>query len=688
MSEDLLDWISRQGQVSGDARQELVRAGRRHGWSMQKFASMICGEPMLHKELVNSCTPFEIAVLGRAWRMDFGAPAPQQSEAPRRPHDPRTTHLKERQHYRGGHDHMYELDDYDPADEVPQEQEYRNGINGRESRNMRKAWADSDPIYLEQDRMAPLYPQAQVEPSRRQAAVGDRNSRAAPRSEDRAAPRAERQVAPKAQAWADSDYVEQNRMHSGGEPSRRQAAVGDRNSWLTPGSEDWAAPRAERQVAPNAEALADSDYLEQDRMASLYPPAQPSSGEPSGRQAAVGGRNFRSAPSSEDWAAPRAERRVAPKAEVWAEPIVRAPSAAHHENGHARPDRRPCERREVAFEEDAASLSGHPRQQMDLVDLRGAYAIAASPDGSSVYVAGRDGLLCFAMPGFQLCASASYEGPADPPGYADVAAGNGFVVCADINGNLYRHDAVTCELQAKRAYQPSVMEHSQRVVASNLQRFSAAIVGLEGGFGGASRLAVGPDAVYLGGRDGVITAYSAGSLNITARSRLQEGPLSTPIGVRSLFLAPATQRLYCSVLSSVHVLATPSMREVSRLRGGPRVPVFGNVSCAVESSSGKLAFVADVGGPSIHVWDTSTWQWLARVELSEDGGPACQLAVDHTDTMLYVATRCSRFLAFDCSRRRPQCREEGAGGGPMVVLPPPANQLVVLAEGRLQARPH
>lgn len=589
---------------------------------------------MLHKELVNSCTPFEIAVLGRAWRMDFGAPAPQQSTPPRRPYDPRTTHLKERQHYQGGHHHMYELDDYDPADEVPQEQEYRNGVDGRECRNLRKDWAESDPIYLEPKRMAPSYPPAQGDPSRRQAAVGDRNSQAATRPEDRAAPRAEGRLAPNRAAWADNDSLQQNRM------------------------------------APHRS------------------PAQQTSGEPSGRQVAVEDRNFRSAPSSEELAAPRAKRLGAPKAEAWVEPIVRAPGVSHHENGHAHQDSRPGERREVAFEHEAASLSGYPRQQMDQVDLRAAYAIAASPDGSLVYVAGRDGLFCFAVPGFQLCALASYEGPADPPGYADVAAGNGFVVCADVNGNLYRHDAATCELQAERAYQPSVMEHSQRVVASNLQRFSAPIVGLEGGFGGASRLAVGPDAVYLGGRDGVITAYSAGSLNIIARSRLQEGPLSTPIGVRSLFLAPATQRLYCSVLSSVHVLATPSMREVSRLRGGPRVPVFGNVSCAVESSSGKLAFVADVGGPSIHVWDTSTWQWLARVELSEDGGPACQLAVDHTDTMLYVATRCSRFLAFDCSRRRPQCRAEGAGGGPMVVLPPPANQLVVLAEGRLQARPH
>lgn len=62
---------------------------------------------------------------------------------------------------------------------------------------------------------------------------------------------------------------------------------------------------------------------------------------------------------------------------------------------------------------------------------------------------------------------------------------------------------------------------------------------------------------------------------MTGRCRLHEGP--TPIGVRAVVLS-SYQRLYCAVLSSVHVLAVPGMYELARLRGGIRVPVFGSVS--------------------------------------------------------------------------------------------------------------
>eukprot|EP00931_Biecheleriopsis_adriatica_P074439 TRINITY_DN48492_c0_g1_i1.p1 TRINITY_DN48492_c0_g1~~TRINITY_DN48492_c0_g1_i1.p1 ORF type:complete len:523 (-),score=82.74 TRINITY_DN48492_c0_g1_i1:115-1557(-) len=479
---------------------------------MRAFGAMICGDPMQHKELVNSCSPFEIAVLGRAWRMDFGAPSAQQEQRPVA--TSRESHLQERRRYVGGHDHMYLLDGYTPAGDAGQ-QDDANGIDVRKH-GPRVAWGEAS------------------------EANGDR---------------------PVQQAAT-------------GQPLQRED---------------------------------DQEASERDLGAGIRRPAE------------VASRRY---------------------------------------------------------------------QQEEEVDLSGATAIAASPDGLAVFVAGRRGLMRFDLPELRLAAVVSYSGPANPEGYADLSAGDGFVVCADVDGNLYRHDAETCELQIKRAYQPSVMENSQRIVASQLQRFSAAIVGLEGGFGGASRLAVGQGAVYLGGRDGVVTSYAAGSLNLTARSRLQEGPASTPIGVRSLFLSPRSQRLYCCVLSSVHVLATPAMQEVARLRGGPRVPVFGCVGAAIEEHDGKFVFVADVGGPSIHVWDTSTWQWVARVELAAGGGPACQLAVAPSDTVLYAATECNRFMAFDYSRRSPLCIEEGAGGGPMVVLPPPTDQLVVLTNGRLRMRSH
>eukprot|EP00434_Breviolum_minutum_P043287 symbB.v1.2.038579.t1/scaffold6063.1/size21276/1 len=234
-------------------------------------------------------------------------------------------------------------------------------------------------------------------------------------------------------------------------------------------------------------------------------------------------------------------------------------------------------------------------------------AVAIVASAGAIFVAGRGGLKRFDLPDLQLMASEPYAGTADPPGYADLAAGPGFIVCVDLDGCVFRYDATTCELQAKRAYQPSVMEHSQRIVACQLEKSSKPIIGLEGGVGGASRLAAS--------RDGVVTSYAAGTLSLAGRCRLQEGPANAALGIRAVFLS-AYQRLYCAVLSSVYVLATPAMYQLARLRGGPRVPVFGSVSAVVESNAGDVAFVADVGGPSIHVWSTKSWQWLARVELS------------------------------------------------------------------------
>ncbi|CAJ1342717.1 unnamed protein product, partial [Effrenium voratum] len=314
-----------------------------------------------------------------------------------------------------------------------------------------------------------------------------------------------------------------------------------------------------------------------------------------------------------------------------------------------------------------------PRARVDLSD---ACAVAASYDGTAVYVAGRSGLKRFDLPDLQLTASAPYKGTAEPAGYADVAAGDGFVVCVDLDGCVFRFSKM-CELQAKRAYQPSVVKHSQRLVASQLERSAVPVLGLEGGFGGASRLAASSGFVYLGGCDGVVTTYAAGTLSLTSRCRLGTA------GIRALFLS-AYQRLYCAELSSVHVLALPGMYELARLRGGPRVPVFGSISAVVESSAGDYAFVADVGGPAIHLWSTKTWQWLARAELPQGGGPARHLAAAPQSQVLYASTDARQLLAFDVSRLPPVCISEGPEGGPMAVL----EGLVVLSQGALRLNKH
>ena len=53
-----------------------------------------------------------------------------------------------------------------------------------------------------------------------------------------------------------------------------------------------------------------------------------------------------------------------------------------------------------------------------------------------------------------------------------------------------------------------MVEHSQRLVASQLERLAKPIVGLEET--GANRLAANGSKVFLGGKDGVVTSYSAG----------------------------------------------------------------------------------------------------------------------------------------------------------------------------------
>ncbi|CAJ1373280.1 unnamed protein product, partial [Effrenium voratum] len=447
----------RQAQITGDARQDLVRAARRNGWEMQSFAEIVCGEPPLHRDLVDVCSPFELAVLTRAWRMDFGAPSPRK-ELRRRPaerHQADREHLQERQHYIGGHSHMYMLDDYVAADEECQ--------NRHDVKVVREAWSDDNRFHREDERPVVVY----------------------------------------------SDWKDQ---------ARSRCTCG-------------------------ATFLPDSRFCRH-----------------------CGRRRYEQVRYEADGEGSP----MSPVKDL--ERDVRPATDGRREGG-----------RSLAKETlDRPS----PRARVDLSD---ACAVAASYDGTAVYVAGRSGLKRFDLPDLQLTASAPYKGTAEPAGYADVAAGDGFVVCVDLDGCVFRFSKM-CELQAKRAYQPSVVKHSQRLVASQLERSAVPVLGLEGGFGGASRLAASSGFVYLGGCDGVVTTYAAGTLSLTSRCRLGTA------GIRALFLS-AYQRLYCAELSSVHVLALPGMYELARLRGGPRVPVFGSISAVVESSAGDYAFVADVGGP-------------------------------------------------------------------------------------------
>lgn len=307
---------------------------------------------------------------------------------------------------------------------------------------------------------------------------------------------------------------------------------------------------------------------------------------------------------------------------------------------------------------------------------------AISADGAKLYVAGQGGLALFEVPSLELLALSPYSGRARSPGYADVALGAFGVFCLDLDGTIFEHDGETLDILAKRTYQPTVMEMSQRIVGGQLRRSSEAITGLEGGFGGAKRIAVGGDRVYVGGRDGVVTCCR-GNLDVSSRSRLTDS--TQALGIRVVYLAPST-RLYCGVQSTLHVLSTPHLHSLAKLRGGPGVPVFGNVCSAVESQDGRLAFSGDQRGPSIHIWDTACWHWLSRVELPDGGGPACYLAVLPGDTLLCAATECGRFMAFNMERMPPVCVEDGSGGGPLSSSPAWPWSLAVLSDGRIAVR--
>lgn len=320
-----------------------------------------------------------------------------------------------------------------------------------------------------------------------------------------------------------------------------------------------------------------------------------------------------------------------------------------------------------------------------LISISSPCAIAISVDGGSVYVVGREGLVRYRLPSFEQLSDAAYAGRhTTAPGYSDVVAGPDSIVCADLEGTLYDHDPSTCELRLERPYQPSVVESGQRLVASRVQSFKRPIVGLHGGFGGAARLVLSREAVYLGGRDGVVTVYTLNNLNVIARTRLSEGP--EPPGIRVLHLGASSQRLYCGALSTVHALSTPSLAVEAKLYGGPRVPIFGRVCGIVEGVGGHLLFTSDTGGPSIHLWDTARWEWLCRVELAQGGGAACYLAATFGHeagrdvSHLLAATDTGRLLAFRLGRLPPLLIEEGGGGGPMATSPMSPDLVVILEQ--------
>lgn len=388
----------------------------------------------------------------------------------------------------------------------------------------------------------------------------------------------------------------------------------------------------------------------------------------------------------------------------WARPAagIRPGHAAHRvEAQYRQPDWQPVARDvELAVDENGSS-NGHASVHEDMheaavheraqtptkrrphsaADLSGAHAIATSPDEAAVFVVGRDGIMQFRVPSLEFVVSVPYAGSASA-GYADVAVGKDRVLCVDLKGTLFEHDRSSCKLRRQRPYQPSVVETLQQLVSGRVQRKSVPLIGLEGGLGGASRLAIHGDVAFLGGLDGVVTTYQLGSLSVVARAQLSEGPHA--LGVRSLYFAPST-RLYCCVSSTVHVLErSPLLQSVAKLRGGPRIPVFGSFCSATETHDGRYAFTSDVGGPAVHMWDTRSWSWLARVELGSNGGAGRHIVVSSDDRVLYVATEWGRFLAFGLMSVPPQCLEDGGQGGPLAGIF--KSGVVVLSQKKLHVR--
>merc|ERR1712203_1044334 len=98
------------------------------------------------------------------------------------------------------------------------------------------------------------------------------------------------------------------------------------------------------------------------------------------------------------------------------------------------------------------------------------------------------------------------------------------------------------------------------------------------------------------------------------------------------------------------------------------MPVSANISCVAETHDGRLVVTGHIGKDAAgHLWSTDpTWQWLGRLECRSFGDFNCtHLLISSDDSVLYTSTDCGRFLAYDLSRRQPQCIEDGGGGGPL-----------------------
>lgn len=706
---NLLEWFSRLGQISGDSRQELVHAAQRHGWDVESFGRFVegsSGDVHNCKQLREVLKPREVAGVIRAFRQDFCAKPGTAA-----------TSVAAARHHAAGYASRAEQPDPSSASTqalVP--------VAAPVSAGSPYAWAEFDA------------PQVQaVREAARQAPAAKPNG-AALRSEPLSKgvdvqcddgvgkahrpPQGVRRYAVgsevpkiehgKAGNRVDAEYPEIAVMHerrhyagaecleSEAEDAREVGRYPERRHMDEPGSDLCFVTRPPAEPKPPADWEAERRHFDQDgrlvaweeRGRPVRPPTGDAVGEAYGQVplAEAQGADIRPQRRHYDvpgnvWPKPRAEEQAL---------AVDTRQSVGKTGRQRRDTRNSCPEDDLPYPV-ATSVYDQSGEQSVIV---GAYAMAVSPDGTSVYVAGTGSLARFDAASVQLraqvpCAGGRRMAAGHATGYADVAATENCVVCVGLDGTLYIHDPVTCTLLAERAYEPTVFESTQRIVAGSLRTTKSGITGLEGGFGGASRIAVSGDAIFVGGKDGVVTALATGNLNTLARTQLSEGPQA--IGVRFVCLAPSQQRVYAGVLSALHVL-TPDLQSIAKLRGSSKAPVFGSFSCAAESPDGRLLFAADTKGPSIHVWDTESWQWLSRVDLAggqwrqAGGGAAIHLVVSLDSRLLYASTEWGRFLAFDASSLPPRCVEEGGGGGALAVGSEYPEYAYVLTQGRVVLR--
>lgn len=686
MSRTLEEWFSRLGQVSGDSRQELQGAARKHCWDMEYFGTKIAGDSGDTRQLLEVVGPKDVAKVLRAWRNDFGSRVPTASPVERAPMSSPLPKQQQRQqpvsevfdvrdapqagidelrkdgfgNCRNSNGHVYRTGGVSEAlrsNDFSGVEDYESQRSGYQ--RGRRHFAHSPIVDSLPNSSPPIsheVPEIGIFAQRRHKGVDDSGE---------GPPLSPITMEGPALTGVNRPASSRPRLNEAGRlPERRHADVN-----LETPDVDVSEGRAKvgrlperRHADVNLETKPGSPIAQKKEPDTGYHPHKRHFGP-------FGTLNLQHSlcpPVPEDFASSRDSGYATSK-----------PS-----NGPKDPPRRSIPAHGVALHQD------HVARGSVVPELAGAYVITVSPDGTSVYVAGTEGLARFDAYSLEQHAEAPYAGgraahAGQPHGYADAAAGEDFVVCVDLEGTVFSHHALTCALVAERFYEPSVFETSQRIVAGKMRTCTDGIAGLDGGFGRASRIAVGIHAVYLGSRDGVVTAMAPGTLSVLTRTQLSEGPQA--VGIRAVYLPPSQERLYAAVLSTLHVVS-PGLAPVARLRGGPRVPVFGSICSVAESRDGRLAFSADDGGPSVHVWSTSSWQWLSRIELASGGGAATHLAASLGGELLYASTDHGRFLAFDISQLPPQCVEQGIGGGPLAVSEAHPDHVIVLAGGRLVLR--